>query len=283
MKKEDCAHFHLADFLKHNEKFHISRVTIHSKKDLCLHAHDYAEILWIEKGTGLHHINGVTNSLSPNELIMIRPNDRHTFSSNDPQGLTLVNVAFAAETLPVYQERYFQDKRLYFWSGSDMPFHIRIRPETTKRLSFRAHEAMKYERSYLQLDSLLLYIFRHISVNEIMKVIDKEMPYWLVNAIEKYNSPEHFKEGTDGFAELCDKNKDYINRVMKKYVDQSLVNFINERRMDYAANQLVMTDMPIKEICDNCGFVNLAYFYRLFKTKYDLTPHDYRQYNQMSV
>lgn len=49
--------FKLSYFLSANEKFHIARVNITSSQDLSLHSHDYAEILWVEKGTGIHHVN----------------------------------------------------------------------------------------------------------------------------------------------------------------------------------------------------------------------------------
>ena len=71
--------FKLSYFLSANEKFHIARVNITSSQDLSLHSHDYAEILWVEKGTGIHHVNGHQFRLSPGDLIMVRPKDRHTF------------------------------------------------------------------------------------------------------------------------------------------------------------------------------------------------------------
>ena len=74
--------FKLSYFLSANEKFHIARVNITSSQDLSLHSHDYAEILWVEKGTGIHHVNGHQFRLSPGDLIMVRPKDRHTFSSS---------------------------------------------------------------------------------------------------------------------------------------------------------------------------------------------------------
>lgn len=62
--------FKLSYFLSANEKFHIARVNITSSQDLSLHSHDYAEILWVEKGTGIHHVNGHQFRLSPGDLIV---------------------------------------------------------------------------------------------------------------------------------------------------------------------------------------------------------------------
>lgn len=104
--------FKLSYFLSANEKFHIARVNITSSQDLSLHSHDYAEILWVEKGTGIHHVNGHQFRLSPGDLIMVRPKDRHTFSSSG-KGIVIVNVAFPVETLDYFRQRYFEWSNLW--------------------------------------------------------------------------------------------------------------------------------------------------------------------------
>ena len=70
MKRD--SQFKLSYFLSANEVFHIARVNITSSQDLSLHTHDYAEILWIEKGTGYHHVNGRQVRLSAGDMVMIR-------------------------------------------------------------------------------------------------------------------------------------------------------------------------------------------------------------------
>lgn len=94
MKRD--SQFKLSYFLSANEVFHIARVNITSSQDLSLHTHDYAEILWIEKGTGYHHVNGRQVRLSAGDMVMIRPRDCHTFSATG-RGITLVNIAFPTE------------------------------------------------------------------------------------------------------------------------------------------------------------------------------------------
>lgn len=273
--------FKLSYFLNADEVFHIARVNIMSKQDLSLHTHDYAEILWIEKGSGVHHINGRLMRLSSGDMVMIRPDDCHTFSATG-HGITLVNVAFPTETLDFLRQRYFENSNLYFWTSAQLPFHVRLSQEVIKRLSSRAEEAMNYRRSRLQLDSLLLFIFRQITANQ--KFEDNiEIPVWLFNAIQKYNSPEQFSRGVAGFVELCDRNEDHVNRVVRSYFYKTLTELINEFRMRYAATQLSITNMPIKTICLNCGFLSLGHFYKMFQRVYHQTPREYRKLNQMIV
>lgn len=109
------------------------------------------------------------------------------------------------------------------------------------------------------------------------------MPQWLKNAINEFNKPGYFKGGSSEFAALCNKNIDYVNRVVRKHTSMTLSELINDQKMEYARTQLIMTDMPIKEISRNCGFSSLAHFYKIFKKRYAYTPKEYRRFTQMII
>lgn len=273
--------FELSYFLNPNDKFHIARVNITSKYDLSCHYHDYAELFWVEKGMGHHYINGFKMKLEEGDLLMIRPNDKHTFIPSS-KGLTIINIAFSTETLDYFQSRYFPNSAIYFWSKSNFPYHLKIPAHIQKRISSRAEETIRHTRSNIQLDSLLLFIFRQLTANEKIDSIS-DVPLWLFNAIQKYNNPELFRKGISAFVELSDRNVSYINRTVKMHFDKTLTELLNESKMEYATTQLSLTDMPIKEICDNCGFRNLGHFYKVFKSIYGQSPLEYRRVNQMIV
>jgi AraC family cel operon transcriptional repressor len=273
--------FELSYFLNQNEKFHIARVNITSRQDLSYHSHAYSEMFWIEKGAGYHNINGSRIKLEEGDLVMMRPDDEHAFSPIG-RGLTLVNVAFETEVLEYFHNRYFPNATLYFWSNRLFPFQMKLSKSMVNRISARAEETIKYSRSYLQLDSLLLFIFRQVTANE--KVSDQsEIPLWLFNAIQQYNSPEYFRQGIHSFVTLCGRNISYINRTVRMSFGKTLTALLNESKLQYATTQLSLTGMPIKTICDNCGFHNLGHFYKIFKGRYNQTPMEYRNINQKLI
>ncbi len=272
--------FRLENFIEPHEKFHLARVKIHSRQDLSLHRHDYAEIFWIENGKGFHLINGQRIKLKQGDLVMIRPDDDHTFTSSK-EGLTLMNLAFRLETLRYFKNRYFADSESYFWTRADLPYQISFDKPLIQRISQRAEESLKFERTDLQLDSLLLFIFRQIQSRVKIHFKDKEdVPEWLVKAIHSFNSPDHFKEGASGFATVCERNIDHVNRVVRKGLGKTLTELVTELRMDLASKQLTITNAPIKTICNDCGFDNLGHFYSVFKKKYQQTPAQYRKMHQ---
>lgn len=279
MKRD--SQFKLSYFLSANEVFHIARVNITSSQDLSLHTHDYAEILWIEKGTGYHHVNGRQVRLSAGDMVMIRPRDCHTFSATG-RGITLVNIAFPTETIDFCAAAISGTATSISGAPRCCLSISNSRRISSKDSPSRAEEAMKYRRSRLQLDSLLLFIFRTITANQEVED-NSEIPLWLFNAIQKYNSPEHFARGVAGFVDLCDRNIDHVNRIVRIHFYKTLTELVNEFRMRYAITQLAITNMPIKQICSNCGFRNLGHFYKTFRAVYHQTPREYRKLNQMIV
>ena len=58
---------------------------------------------------------------------------------------------------------------------------------------------------------------------------------------------------------------------------QRFTAFLNEYRLNAAAEALRTTEDTVLSISEQCGFDNLSYFYRAFKTRYLMTPREYRR------
>lgn len=281
-EKQLCSkNFLLSDFIAKDEVFHLARVTITSRKDLSYHSHNYAELFWIESGEGIHHINGYNVHIRKDMMVMLRPQDKHNFTAKNSH-LTLVNIAFPKSCLEHLKNRYFPNTNLYFWSDSILPFQVILSEDLIKRISARAEEAMLYKRSYLQLDSLLLFIFRMLTINE-SGINYANAPIWLATAIHNYHKVNFSYGGGTSFISLCERNADYVNRVVKKLYNKTLTEFLNDIKIKYAANQLILTNIPIKTVCHTCGFSSLAYFYKQFKMRYQISPSRYREIYQKIV
>lgn len=64
----------------------------------------------------------------------------------------------------------------------------------------------------------------------------------------------------------------YFDRIFKKHTGITPVQFLSEHRMERAIDFLAHTKMPIKEIADICGFHDSAYFCRIFRQKFNMSP-----------
>ena len=77
-------------------------------------------------------------------------------------------------------------------------------------------------------------------------------------------------------AETVNLSKHYFMRFFKKYMGMTCIEYINDYRLNIAANLLLTTRMRITEVAVSIGITNLSYFNRIFKKKFNLTPKEYR-------
>jgi len=270
--------FELETFLN-NEKevFHVARTTINSKDVIQLHKHGYAEVLWIKSGSGIHLVNGEEVPLSKETLCMIRPDDIHTFKLGKNQDrLVITNIAFYEESLRFFKERYFPDSDSYFWSTDKLPFCIKLETDHLNELSAIVDRLISQPRDYIHLDYIMITIFRLINSIEGEQL---HIPHWLAFALENFNIPDKFKNGIQGFVELTKRSTDHVNRILQKHLKQTLTETVVKARLQYASQQLIMTNSSIKSICFDCGFNSISYSYRIFKTYTGQTPVEYRKKN----
>ena len=78
-------------------------------------------------------------------------------------------------------------------------------------------------------------------------------------------------------ADLCALSEDYFIRRFRECVGQSPAQFIQERRVTVAAQQLLFTDHSIERIAEATGFRNRFYFSRVFTRQTGVPPAAYRK------
>lgn len=66
-------------------------------------------------------------------------------------------------------------------------------------------------------------------------------------------------------------------RCFRRSIGLSPIRFLNERRLQRAADLLRHTERNISEIAASCGFLDMSYFTRSFRRFYDVTPTMYRK------
>ena len=267
--EEKVTHLTLPSFLINKKDiFHIVRRTISPQEKLDYHDHeDYAEIFWIKEGKGKHLVNGHKISIEKGNLCMMRPNDAHTFeASSTSMGLVVTNIAFHKESLSVLKERYCPDSESYFWSKDELPYSVKLDIDQLNELSTATDYVLTKPRDYMNQDLLLLHILR-ILMKAVQNAEDM-VPRWLQYALENYNTPQHFRSGIHGFVELTNRSLDHVNKTVKQHMNQTLTETLTKVKMNYAAQRLTMTNIPIKSICYNCGFNAIGHFYKVFNNYY---------------
>lgn len=78
-------------------------------------------------------------------------------------------------------------------------------------------------------------------------------------------------------------NEQYFCRFFKKSIGRSPMEYINEYRIKQAMRLLEETDLPVTEVCLECGYNNLGNFLRAFKKGAGTTPLKHRIHYQENL
>jgi AraC-like DNA-binding protein len=81
----------------------------------------------------------------------------------------------------------------------------------------------------------------------------------------------------ENYAQLCNMSLSTFKKVFKQYYQTTPALWLKDRKLELARHQILTTDLTINQICFECGFEDPSHFIRVFKQKYNYTPHQYRQ------
>jgi AraC-like DNA-binding protein len=89
----------------------------------------------------------------------------------------------------------------------------------------------------------------------------------------------HFREKIKigEVASMIGMNESAFSHYFKKRTSLSFTDYINELRLNYAANRISLSRGNIADIAFESGFHNLSNFNRLFKKWKDVTPNQWRR------
>lgn len=241
------------------------------------HSHNYYELFLVVKGNVCHIINGREQYLTEGQLLFIRDFDLHDYKSGDGNYFEFVNLAFSKETL----------QSMLTFLGEGFPVDNLLAAAYPPMVSLSAREKETISFSLIELNtnsdkdyvkfkarSFLVYVFSNFFFQYIEP--KSEIPAWLEILYEKMKRPQNFIAGTKKMYELSGKTREHLTRCMKQYYDITPTAYVTGLRLGYAANLLLVSNLNITDICYECGFDNLSWFYKSFARKYGMTPAEYR-------
>lgn len=241
------------------------------------HYHDFYEIFIVEEGPLLHHINGECETLYPDTMGFIRPEDQHFFSRKDKGSVQFFNLAFdeeqfkramelAKQCTPQVTHRPLMDKVVLPHELSRL---LLRRMKWLRDVNKWVPEAVQ-EAEGVTLLAELIVLFTVGSGNAHI------IPFWLRKACDAMYQPDNLVVGIPRLVELSGKTQEHVTRSMRKYMHQTPSSFINAIRLERVAEALTSTERPIFDIMLDVGFQNTSHFNKLFKDKYHMSPRKYR-------
>ncbi len=255
-----------------------------------VHYHDEYELNFIRNGQGLKRIIGDHQGEMGNaELVLVGPNLPHSWLPNSPDYTTVgkdvqeITIQFHAD---LFDDKFLKRNQLYFIRDllDKSSKGIAFSEETINAVAPRLNALVKKTGfdSILELMSIL----HDLSTSRNMKLLSDES--FMDNKIT-YNSRriesvfEFMRENFDKevtlseVAKIAGMTEVSFSRFIKKRTGKTFIDSLNEIRLGHAARRLIDTTETISEIAYKCGFNNLSYFNRLFKSRKNCTPKQFRE------
>lgn len=251
-----------------------------------IHTHNFYELFLVVSGEVIHVINDKQQKLSEGSLVFIRKHDIHYYKQSGDSDCTIINLAFRESTLRdlfEYLSDGFPANKLL---EGNTPIHVFLTSGEREILSSKLQHLNTIPRDEKgKIKTALRILLFEIFTKYFSQLSEEksDLPEWLESLTYEMQKKENFTSGIKTLYLLSNRTPEHISRVFKKYYNVSPTGYINELRLNYAANLLANSDESIVQVSLEAGFENLSHFYHLFKNKFSKSPAEFRNQNQKSI
>ena len=223
-----------------------------------LHCHDFCEIMLVKSGTGKFRVDDEIFSFTKGDMVVCNPRVMHHEFFDDGVTADIMFLGIARVMVEGYP------------SGSlvqDAPFRIVNTGAFYDRIMGYCDQLLwenELKPAYFSVisDSLLT-----ILVSFVLRLTSRQ-------ANEIFESKRTYTEVKD----FLDKNFTTIDtHLFKDTLGIPPLKYLIKKRISLAKKLLAETDKSIGDVAKACGYVDVAYFCRVFKNVEGVTPLAYRR------
>lgn len=258
--------------------------------DFPVHFHEEYELNFILNGKGVKRVVGDHQEMIDNtELVLVGSNLPHGWlthkfdHSNTNVKIEEITIQFHRD---LFDEKFLRRNQLYFIREllDKSSKGISFSKETTQKLAPKFHSLSQKKGFDGVLE--LMSILHDLSASKNMRLLsdesfmDNKISYnsRRIEAVFEFMRSNFHKEVTlTEVAKIAGMTDVSFSRFIKKRTGKTFIDSLNEIRLGHAARRLIDTTETISEIAYKCGFNNLSYFNRLFKSKKNCTPKQFRE------
>lgn len=247
-----------------------------------IHWHDEVEMIVIKKGEGVVSVDLKEYEVCKGDVVFVMSGQLHSIHQLGDSIMEYENILFKPKLLKT--------------SGHDMCWEQFISPllSATSAITPVIRNNHKLDAYIRDIDTLCdekrdgyqiaikgyLYQIMYLLLSEYAVTAPqpsnkhRDKIKTILSYVDKHYAEEI---SIEEIAQLCYYSKSYFMKFFKEIMGISFVAYLNDFRLEAAANMLRASDDNILEIASACGFDNLSYFNRSFKKKYGMTPGKYRK------
>lgn len=249
------------------------------------HFHDEIELTFIVKGTGKRFAGTHQDVFDSGDFILLGSQLPHCWMLDDTP-----DNAHAASIVIQFRENFLGNNfflkpefsrigDLLFQSRKGISFSKDIASELLPEILQLAEES----DSFNKLMRLLNILNRLAAIEEFNFLNEGEIQFSRTSDQERINRVfafivENFRNeiSLKDVADVANMSTHAFCKYFKKITRKTLVETIVNYRIDYAVKLLLNTSRPIGDVGLESGFGDMSHFYKVFKSRYGISPLKYR-------
>ena len=249
-----------------------------------LHRQACTELVFVKRGAGLVQVGAVSYLARMGDIFVFTPGTLHALRQAEGQSMEYENLIFELELLGGAEDLCAEKYLLPLQSGR-LSLPVRLTPNDLCYLQAAAclREVEEASRSKLPgyellvKGALLRFLALLIAQGKQQPPAETADTQRLKTVLQWLSA--HYAEAlrVADAAGVCSFSASHFMRWFRQMTGQSFIAFLNEYRLNAAAEALQTTDETILTIASRCGFENLSYFNRAFKAHFGMTPREYRK------
>ena len=251
---------------------------------VALHWHDSMDLVFVKRGAGLIQMGTVTYPTRTGDIFVFSPGTLHALRQVPGSSMEYENIIFDLELLggaeDLCAEKYLfplQSGRLTLTgrlSTNDLCYPKAAaclrEVEDANRSKLPGYELIVKGELLHFLALLIAQGRQHLSA----ETTDTQRLKALLQWLSAHSAEDlHIADA----AQVCSFSSSHFMRWFRQMTGQSFVAYLNDYRLNMAAEALHTTDDTVLSIASRCGFENLSYFNRAFKAHFQMTPREYRR------
>ena len=249
-----------------------------------LHWHDSMELVYVKKGSGIVQVGVNAYPAEQGDIYIFAPGTLHALHQRGQAVMEYENIIFELELLGGAEDLCAEKYLLPLQSGR-LSLPARLTPNDLCYLQAAAclrevedANRAKLHGYELQVKGALLRFLALLLAQGRQRLAAETADTQRLKTLMQWLSAHYTEElRVADAAGVCSFSASHFMRWFRQMTGQSFVAFLNEYRLNAAAEALQATDETVLTIASRCGFENLSYFNRAFKAHFGMTPREYRK------
>ena len=240
-----------------------------------LHNHDYFELFCTTEGKYKHQINGKKEEfLSPGDGYLIRPDDYHKIKSATDT-VSHLNILIKEEFFEKCCNNY--DKNLLNKINQLDTIPLLLSQAFINKLSFLFSNYYETKnKDYRRILEKMICNQIIETVIEDSPILGNRIPQWFKEILNEINQRKNLSWKVTDVVNLSNYSKTHFERLFKQYTNLTIIEYLTNIKMQFAAEFLTTSNLKISEISSLLGYSTISHFNHLFKKYYKTTPLNYR-------